>query len=438
MEYLLSHSIFNAVKAPLANVSKRFFVHAKDHVIPSPRNAYRPHLLSNRALVLYSVMLLAVKISVISLTVVGPTELALSSEITRENVFSLTNDSRKENKIGLLSWDDKLAQAAQEKADDMLDKGYFAHTSPDGRLPWDFITASGYNYLTAGENLAEGFIEAETTEEAWMNSPGHRANILNKNFEQIGVGISKGKYQGHQTIFVVQMFGTPMDQPLKVLREPTPVAEPKVAATPVPTPTKTPVPAPAPVPATKQNVVPSPVASPTPAPVVTAENGEVVAEKMEIVNSRVLLTGDEVIITVTTSGPVAKALVSFDQGSVVLDPKSDNIWEATMESSKIRGSKLVATVHDINGMSAQKLIATFAPSIKDSYGNEGKVKGETINIWGRSLDLAAIEYRFYLIFVAALLSALVLAIGFKRHVQHIGLISNTAFVAILALMFWMQ
>src|SRR4029078_3041745 len=123
-----------------------------------------------------------------------------------------TNTSRNSYGLSTLTYNDELAKAAQTKANDMLAKGYFAHNTPDGKTPWDFIQAQHYNYIMAGENLAVNFTEAENVEDAWMNSPGHKANILNKNCEEIGIGISQGNFQGHNAIFVVQMFGTPVEQ----------------------------------------------------------------------------------------------------------------------------------------------------------------------------------------------------------------------------------
>jgi hypothetical protein len=91
----------------------------------------------------------------------------------------------------------------------MATQSYYAHVSPDGKTPLDWLKAAGYNYLNAGENLV---IDRDTSKEAvtaWMNSPEHRENILRPQFTEIGVGVAKGKYDGLDTIFVVQEFGTP-------------------------------------------------------------------------------------------------------------------------------------------------------------------------------------------------------------------------------------
>ena len=109
-------------------------------------------------------------------------------------------------------------------------KGYFAHNTPDGQTPWSFIAAQGYNYLAAGENLAVNFYQAEDVESVWMNSPEHKANILNQSFEEIGIGIAQGEFQGHNAILVVQMFGLPVEQKIALASEPTKVQTQAVPA----------------------------------------------------------------------------------------------------------------------------------------------------------------------------------------------------------------
>jgi hypothetical protein len=103
-----------------------------------------------------------------------------------------------------------LNQAAQEKADDMAQNGYFAHTSPDGKTPWYWLDQVGYNYSYAGENLAVNFTDSQDVTAAWMNSPEHRANILKANYTEVGTGVAEGMYDGNETIFVAQDFGTPV------------------------------------------------------------------------------------------------------------------------------------------------------------------------------------------------------------------------------------
>jgi hypothetical protein len=124
-------------------------------------------------------------------------------------LVDLANKDRAEESLSTLTVSELLTQAAQAKANDMAERGYFSHTSPDGSQPWKWIQDAGYEYASAGENLAVNFSDSEKVENAWMDSPGHRANILNAKFTEIGIATAVGEYKGRRTTFVVQMFGTP-------------------------------------------------------------------------------------------------------------------------------------------------------------------------------------------------------------------------------------
>jgi uncharacterized protein YkwD len=124
-------------------------------------------------------------------------------------LVDLANDDRAENGINGLTINPKLVAAAQLKANDMAEKGYFAHQTPDGYDSWHWFDTVGYDYSHAGENLAVDFSESADVEKAWMKSPTHRDNILNEHYTEIGIATAKGMYKGHETIFAVQMFGRP-------------------------------------------------------------------------------------------------------------------------------------------------------------------------------------------------------------------------------------
>jgi uncharacterized protein YkwD len=124
-------------------------------------------------------------------------------------LVDLANDDRGEEDLGSLTVNPKLVAAAQAKADDMVKNGYFAHNSPDGKTSWYWFAQENYSFSYAGENLAVNFSDSEDVERAWMKSPTHRANIMNGKFTEIGIATAVGKYEGKETVFVVQMFGTP-------------------------------------------------------------------------------------------------------------------------------------------------------------------------------------------------------------------------------------
>ncbi|MGK7895009.1 MAG: CAP domain-containing protein [Xenococcus sp. (in: cyanobacteria)] len=103
-------------------------------------------------------------------------------------VVSLVNHERNQAGLDSLQIDSQLAQAAQVHSENMADYDFFSHTGADGSSPFDRIRAAGYNYSYAGENIAAGQSTPEAVVQAWMGSSGHRANILNSNFTEIGIG----------------------------------------------------------------------------------------------------------------------------------------------------------------------------------------------------------------------------------------------------------
>ena len=133
---------------------------------------------------------------------------ALASPITEMNVLGLVNQARMEKGLKPLEANDKLFQVASNKADDMLKNNYFAHTSPKGITPWAWFDEGEYNYKFAGENLAINFSSAEDQQKAWMASETHRKNILDTNYQEIGLAVKKGFINGKLTTITVQEFGT--------------------------------------------------------------------------------------------------------------------------------------------------------------------------------------------------------------------------------------
>ncbi len=133
-----------------------------------------------------------------------------SANLTAEGVIEWTNQQRINNGLPKLSINQKLSKAAQIKVQDMFEKQYFEHVSPDGKGPADLARQVGYDYIRVGENLALGnYDNDQKLVEAWMNSPGHRANILNEKFTEISVYVLKGIYEGEETWLAVQEFGKP-------------------------------------------------------------------------------------------------------------------------------------------------------------------------------------------------------------------------------------
>ncbi|MFI8361630.1 sigma-70 family RNA polymerase sigma factor [Streptomyces sp. NPDC085612] len=107
-------------------------------------------------------------------------------------VLALVNSERSAAGCGPLKDDAQLRAAAQKHSDDMAARGFFDHTNPDGKDPGDRTTAAGYRWSTYGENIARGQQTAQSVMDSWMKSPGHRANILNCSFKDLGVGVHQG------------------------------------------------------------------------------------------------------------------------------------------------------------------------------------------------------------------------------------------------------
>lgn len=180
--------------------------------------------------------------------------LAYATNMSSDGLLSSTNSERSANGKGSLGLNGQLTSAAQAKANDMVSRDYWSHTTPDGKQPWYFIDQAGYSYKKAGENLAYGFATSSGAVTGWMNSPSHRDNMLDGDYLDVGFGIANSaSYQssGEQTI-VVAMYGNPVvasaSSPAPT-PEPAPAApkaesKPKPAATAPPAPTPEPAPAP--------------------------------------------------------------------------------------------------------------------------------------------------------------------------------------------------
>lgn len=137
--------------------------------------------------------------------------LGANSDFSHSTLLQETNEERAGANQSSLTIDPKLTAAAQAKAEDMAARNYWAHDTPDGMAPWAFISAAGYSYEVAGENLAYGFNGASEAVVGWMNSPTHKANILNPDYQNVGFGIvNSPDYQGKgpQTIVVAE-YGKP-------------------------------------------------------------------------------------------------------------------------------------------------------------------------------------------------------------------------------------
>ena len=179
------------------------------HFLPHPERKTRAGLLSHKAILIYCLLILSVTGLFRLIPLVFPGVLGYASDINVGDLLSDTNNKRKEHGLAELRLNEKLTSAAGKKASHMFAKNYWAHVSPDGTEPWDFILGENYDYIYAGENLAKNFSHSSDVVDAWMNSPSHRDNLLSPNYDEVGFAVDNGVLDGYETTLVVQMFGRP-------------------------------------------------------------------------------------------------------------------------------------------------------------------------------------------------------------------------------------
>lgn len=131
--------------------------------------------------------------------------------LTKEGIISQTNAQREKFGLPPLKESEILNLSAKMKLEDMFEKQYFSHDSPTGETLEDLMKKVNYEYIVVGENLAMGNFESDKeVVEGWMQSPGHRENILNPRYQEIGVAAKEGIFQGKKVWIAVQHFGKPL------------------------------------------------------------------------------------------------------------------------------------------------------------------------------------------------------------------------------------
>lgn len=190
----------------MGNNLKRLLKHS---FVPHRGNAYRPHALRHKALSVYSIGLIFSQLLLGATVYSGPSVVKADAAALQKNIIVHTNTERTNNNLDTLIENETLDKAAENKLSNMFQENYWDHTGPKGETAWDFISATGYQYQLAGENLARGFSSSNDTVKAWMASPSHRSNILNSRFKEIGVAVGSGKINGNTTTVIVQFFGEP-------------------------------------------------------------------------------------------------------------------------------------------------------------------------------------------------------------------------------------
>lgn len=193
----------------MPNMARKWHEHAKHLVVPHAGNNFRPKILTGTAVLAVLTLALLIEGAYLFATKTPDGRTSLLATVLPAALIDLTNADRAEAGAGELTENALLTQAAQLKATDMAQKGYFAHVTPEGYQPWHWLDEAGYDYRYAGENLAVNFEDSKDVEEAWMKSPTHHANIVKPQYEEIGIATAEGEYKGKRVTFVVQFFASP-------------------------------------------------------------------------------------------------------------------------------------------------------------------------------------------------------------------------------------
>ena len=180
-------------------------------IFPCRENDFQSRLLRRNFLFRLAVILFVLRIVVLPFYIRFPKS-SFFAKIVSSDILQLLNAQRKSQGLTVLKENPKLSKAALLKARDMFEQGYFGHKSPKGIPGWYWIQKSGYHYELAGENLGIGFLDSEEVYQAWYDSPQHRENLFNPDFQDIGIAVVKGEFQGNETTIVVQLFGRPKEK----------------------------------------------------------------------------------------------------------------------------------------------------------------------------------------------------------------------------------
>lgn len=361
-----------------------------DHFVPHAGNEYVPHVLKHHVLFGYSLFLVLLKTAFLLSILVLPASSLYSSAVTPENIVSLTNKTRQEFLLKELRVSPALARAARAKAENMMALQYFAHVSPDGVTPWQWIKNAGYSYRYAGENLAAHFSEAEDVQDAWMASSGHKANILSKKYSEIGVAVVRGDFNGAESTLVVQMFGEP-----KLLG--TVAGETDVAGES----------------AEQPDAVPTPVTT-----------------------SHIVPTNDAFTVTIATVPDVVKASVITGDTVLPLEKtETPSEWQADLDSGVFTEPQIVSVLTvDRKGEESVTPLLTYAPSSSAqqmyAFSEQGK---KSLKIFGYEVHgLEDHVRKFYVAMVIALSAVLMVSVLVKFHIQRHTVTAHALFVIVLA------
>lgn len=191
---------------------KKHLSHTKKRTVlvfvPKKENQFRPHFIRRYSLLILIAIVIGLQFGY-NYTKTGSV-LGKVVTITPAGLLASTNDRREEAGLNPLVVNEKLTEAAKDKARDIFEHQYWDHTSPQGVEPWHWIEKVGYGYEEAGENLAKNFSTASGTVSGWMDSEGHRKNMLSSGYTDVGFAVVSGTLDDKPTTVVVALYAKPI------------------------------------------------------------------------------------------------------------------------------------------------------------------------------------------------------------------------------------
>ncbi len=194
--------------------------HSLRHLfVPHQHNRFSPLFFRTQTIFFVVVGALCVEVASWALPYFFEKKGFYTAEVLQSVITSLSNAEREKAGFPALTEDPLLDQVATLKAQDMAEKGYFAHTSPKGVTPWYWFNVVGYRYEYAGENLALHFNTSADVVASWVSSPAHYANLVKEQYTHMGTGVAQGMYEGVESVFVVQVYARPLKMGVSVQKK---------------------------------------------------------------------------------------------------------------------------------------------------------------------------------------------------------------------------
>lgn len=401
----------------------------KKYFVPHEKNNYHPHVLHKKRVVLYGVLGLGIKALVIAFVLSVPLSAYMAPDVLRDQakkIVSLVNELRQQKDARVLEVVPALTLSSQAKADDMAKNHYFSHTSPDGKTVASLELKYGYDYEFAGENLAMGFNSPKEVVDAWKKSATHYANLIDTDFNNAGIGVKSGEYDGVTTAFVAMHFGTPrvvQNSDKKTERN----REKKVASVPPPGNS-------------------APVRNVTGEVAGVRVNTTIEPLALDRASSRVFWkaidTGTEISVRARITGSVKSAVVTIQSNSIGLTKGADGYFSGTAQMP-ISPEKLFSTITfpSFHGVGAGgevvddiiewNTVKAVDPAPLKKYTFAKNVSGPATGLF----SFAGWMYRGFIVFFTI---ALALCVFIEYKIQHIHVIAQTlALIGLFSLLLWL-